>query len=86
MASTPLNHPSEVMRPETLEQRFRRLEAQWVAETGHLSSHTGIVGHPAYREIVNMGEAVAASRCPKATRIRSSIRRGFPADQNDREG
>lgn len=58
MASTPLNHPSEVTRPETLEQRFRRLEAQWVAETGHLSSHTTVVGHPAFREIVNMGEAV----------------------------
>jgi hypothetical protein len=58
MASTPLNHASEAKRDETIEQRFRRLEAKWIAETGHLSSYTATIRHPAFREIVNMGEAV----------------------------
>lgn len=58
MASTPLNQESETTRAETTEQRFRRLEAKWVAETGHLSSYTAIIRHPAFREIVNLGEAV----------------------------
>jgi hypothetical protein len=42
---------------ETIEERFRRLEAPWEAETAHLSSHTAIIGHPAFREIVGLGEA-----------------------------
>jgi hypothetical protein len=58
MGSTPLNQASEATCPETIEQRFRRLEAKWIAETGHLSSHTAIIRHPAFREIVTMGEAV----------------------------
>jgi hypothetical protein len=43
---------------ETVEQRFRRLEAAWRADTAVLSSYTRIVGHPAFREIVRMGEDV----------------------------
>jgi hypothetical protein len=43
---------------ETMEQRFRRLEALWRAETGHLSSSSKIIGHPAFREIIRMGTAV----------------------------
>ncbi len=43
---------------ETMEERFRRLEAQWRAETGHLSSSSKIIGHPAFREIIRMGTAV----------------------------
>jgi hypothetical protein len=43
---------------ETVEERFRRLEAVWRAETGHISSSTKIIGHPAFREIVSMGQAV----------------------------
>jgi hypothetical protein len=45
---------------ETVEQRFRRLEAVWVADTAVLSSYTRIVGHPAFREIIGLGEAVVA--------------------------
>src|SRR5438093_262999 len=48
--------PSE--SPETTEERFRRLEAVWSAETAHHSSTTKIVNHPAFREIVGMGSAV----------------------------
>lgn len=43
---------------ETLEERFRRLEMLWRAETGHLSSSNKIIGHPAFRDIVRMGNAV----------------------------
>jgi hypothetical protein len=43
---------------ETVEQRLRRLEALWNVETVFLSSTTKIVGHPAFREIVSLGEAV----------------------------
>jgi hypothetical protein len=43
---------------ETLAERFRRLEATWTAETGYLSSYTDIVEHPAFREIIRLGEAV----------------------------
>jgi hypothetical protein len=43
---------------ETIEERFRRLEATWNAETAYLSSYTDIVEHPAFQEIICMGEAV----------------------------
>jgi hypothetical protein len=43
---------------ETVEERFRRLEATWRAEVGHLSSYTAIVNHAAFREIISLGEAV----------------------------
>ena len=43
---------------ENIEQRFRRLEAEWIAATGHLSSTTRLVAHPAFREIVALGAAV----------------------------
>lgn len=56
MATTPIRvaPPST----ETLEERFRRLEALWRAETGHLSSSSKIIGHPAFRDIIRMGQAV----------------------------
>jgi hypothetical protein len=43
---------------ETIEERFRHLEALWRAETGHLSSSSKIIGHPAFREIIRIGHAV----------------------------
>jgi hypothetical protein len=52
--TTPVESPPN----ETLEERFRRLEAVWIAATGVLSDDTEIVDHPAFREIVAMGEAV----------------------------
>ncbi len=48
--------PSE--RMETLEQEFRRLESDWIAGTRALSSATLIIGHPAFRKIIAMGECV----------------------------
>jgi len=44
--------------PETVEQRFRQLEAAWKAATGVLSDDADIVEHPAFREIIGMGAAV----------------------------
>lgn len=43
---------------ETVEERFRRLEAVWVAEVGHHSSTSKLISHPAFQEIVRMGDAV----------------------------
>ena len=43
---------------ESLEQRFRRLEAQWKADTRVLSDPNKIMGHPAMRAIIAMGVEV----------------------------
>ena len=56
MAITPVG--AALTSTETAEQRFRRLEALWRAETGHLSSSSKIIDHPAYREIIRMGQTV----------------------------
>jgi hypothetical protein len=58
MASIPKPQTAAAPPAETVEQRFRCLQAKWMAEVGHLSSYTAIVKHPAFREIVSMGEAV----------------------------
>jgi hypothetical protein len=56
MAVVPINAPP--VAPETVEARFRRLASIWNAETGHLSSTTKIINHPAFQEIIGMGPAV----------------------------
>jgi hypothetical protein len=43
---------------ESLEQRFARVSAVWRKETWHLSSSTRMAEHPAYREIISLGEPV----------------------------
>ena len=43
---------------ETVEERFRRLEAAWHADTWFSSSPTEHRNHWAFREIISMGEAV----------------------------
>ncbi len=43
---------------ESVEQRFRRLEAIWEAETLYLSDAHRIIQHPAFQEIIRMGEEV----------------------------
>lgn len=55
MATVPTKQPVPVPPVETLEQRFRRLESLWTAETGHLSSTTKIIDHPAFQEILTLG-------------------------------
>jgi hypothetical protein len=44
--------------PESIEDKFRRLADVWRAETGHVSSTTDLVAHPAFQEIVGMGSPV----------------------------
>ncbi|MGH7169480.1 MAG: hypothetical protein ACRELF_28900 [Gemmataceae bacterium] len=56
MSTTPVQ--ATPTSAETVEERFRRLEASWRADTGHLSSSSKIIGHPAFREIIRMGPAV----------------------------
>jgi hypothetical protein len=58
MATVPTTKPVAAQPAETLEQRFRRLESLWNAETGHLSSTTKIINHPAFQEIIGLGPAV----------------------------
>jgi predicted DNA-binding antitoxin AbrB/MazE fold protein len=43
---------------EELEKRFRNLVRQWQRETSHFSSTARMARHPAYQEIIGMGEAV----------------------------
>ena len=57
MATAPVQKPL-VPPIENVEQRFRRLDAQWKAETGVLSDPGKIMGHPAMRAIIAMGEDV----------------------------
>ncbi len=58
MATVPAKARPDAPSLETVEQRFRRLEAVWEAETAYLSSHTEIVAHPAFQEIVRLGNEV----------------------------
>jgi len=58
MTSLPTKQTLPAQPPETLEERFRRLEATWTAETGYLSSYTDIVENPAFQEIIRLGPAV----------------------------
>jgi hypothetical protein len=58
MATVPTTKPVSTSPAETLEERFRRLETLWTTETGHLSSTTKIVNHPAFQEILTLGPPV----------------------------
>ena len=56
MATVPVTQAPETT--ETVEERLRRLEATWMEEVGHHSSTTKLINHPAFQEIIGMGEAV----------------------------
>ena len=58
MATIPVQEALETQPVESLEQRFRRLEAIWEAETLFLSDAHRIIEHPAFQEIISLGEAV----------------------------
>jgi len=58
MAIVPAKQDPETPAVETVEQRFRRLEATWLAEVGYSSSSTALRSHPAFQEIIQLGEAV----------------------------
>jgi hypothetical protein len=56
MASIPASRQAE-----SVEQKFQRLAAVWRTEMGHLSSLTKMFNHPAYQEIIALGEDVVPS-------------------------
>jgi hypothetical protein len=58
MTTVPLRQTPDGQPKETVEVRFRRLEAAWIAEVGHSSSPNVLCGHPAFQEIIGLGAAV----------------------------
>lgn len=58
MATIPVKPTPDTPPAETVEERFRRLEAAWESDTMYLSDTTRIVNHPAFREIIGMGWSV----------------------------
>ncbi len=58
MAANPVLNAPAAPPAETVEQRFRRLEALWHSETWFSSNPTEIIAHPAFQEIIGMGDAV----------------------------
>jgi hypothetical protein len=58
MATVPVPPTPRTSATETVEQRLRRLEAAWKADTAFLSDAGRIIGHPAFREIVALGDDV----------------------------
>lgn len=58
MATTPIQSPPRSPVTESLETRFRKLEAKWKADTQFLSDAGRIIGHPAFQEIINLGDEV----------------------------
>lgn len=56
MATTPVQKTPSLPPTEGIEQRFRRLETQWSAETRFLSDPGKIMGHPAMQAIIALGE------------------------------
>ena len=58
MATSSAQVSPQVPSVDSLEQRFRRLEAQWKADTEFLSDAGKIINHPAFRAIIALGEEV----------------------------
>ncbi len=58
MSTVPARHAPDQPPPETLETRFRRLEAAWLAAVGYSSSSNELRSHPAFQELIALGEAV----------------------------
>jgi hypothetical protein len=58
MAALPVTSAPDGKAVETSEQRFRRLEAVWGSATMYLSDAHKIIEHPAFQEIIGMGEVV----------------------------
>jgi hypothetical protein len=58
MSTLPAKKEPDTPPGETVEARFRRLEADWLAGVGYSSSSTQLRSHPAFQEIISLGEAV----------------------------
>ncbi len=58
MSTVPTKESPDAALAETVGQRFRRLESVWTADVCYSSSPSEHWEHPAFREIIRMGEAV----------------------------
>src|SRR6516162_7417276 len=58
MTTTPVTNVPTARSDESVEERLRRLEAIWDAETLVLSDPARITAHWAFQEILGMGDAV----------------------------
>jgi hypothetical protein len=58
MSTVPSKQTPATEPTESVEDKFRRLAAAWLAETAYVSSSSDLVAHPAFQEIVGMGPAV----------------------------
>src|SRR5688500_9355278 len=58
MTTDPTPEPPDPPPVETVEQRFRRLEAAWIADAEPLAWGSDLIKHPAFQEIISLGEAV----------------------------
>jgi hypothetical protein len=57
-APPPSNQPAEKSHAQQeIEKRFKRLVKTWIRDTEYMSSSVQMAEHPAYREIISMGEA-----------------------------
>ena len=55
MSTVPAKQSPAVLPAESMEKRFQRLAAVWLAETAYISSSSDLVAHPAFQEIVARG-------------------------------
>ena len=58
MTTTPVSNAPAARPEESVEERLRRLEAIWEAETLVFSDPARITAHWAFQEILSMGDAV----------------------------
>ena len=58
MSTAPIEQTPFTPPTRSVEEKFHRLAAVWLAETAHVSSTTDQVAHPAFQEIVSMGTDV----------------------------
>ena len=58
MTMVPAKQAQDTPPSETVEEHFRRLEATWLEEVGYSSSSTVLRNHPAFQEIIALGEAI----------------------------
>ncbi len=58
MPTVPIKPMGTTLPVESIEEKFQRLASIWRAETAYVSSSSDLVAHPAFQEIVGMGQAV----------------------------
>lgn len=64
MATMPVHSPLPTPLTATVEERLRKLEAQWKADTQFLSDPERIIDHAAFQEIIGLGDEVVPRQLP----------------------